>query len=129
MSDPALLLARCWSAQLALMLAMTVVWVLHGARDGVLREWLAADHHTLWHWALGFALPAVMPVVLGFDLPPPGRIAVAVLSALWALAMLDELATEWRRVPGAQYRVLMAVQAMIALVGAWAAWRYAAGFR
>ncbi|MBT9141442.1 MAG: hypothetical protein DDT30_02034 [Dehalococcoidia bacterium] len=105
MNEPALLLALSWGAQLPLMLAMTMIWVLHGMRDGVLREWLTADHHTLWHWALGFALPAIMPVVLG------------------------ELATEWRHVPGAQYRALGTVQAAIALVGVWAAWQYTSDFR
>ncbi|AVR87249.1 hypothetical protein [Thauera aromatica] len=126
MTDPALLLAHCWGVQLPLMLAMAVVWVLHGTRDGVLRQWLDADHHTLWHWALGFALPAAMPVVLGFDLPTWGRMAVAAVSALWAAAALGELAAEWRRVPGPQYRVLMALQALIAGIGAWAGVAYAA---
>lgn len=126
MSDPALLLMRCWSAQLPLMLATATMWIMHGARLGKLHEWLRDDHHGLWHWALGFALPALMPVVLALDLdlPPAGHFAVAVLSGLWAAALLLDLVQEWRRVPGAPYRFLMLMQFGIASLGAWAGWRH-----
>lgn len=124
MSDPALLLARCWGAQLPLMLATATVWIMHGARLGKLHEWLRDDRHSLWHWALGFALPACMPVALALDPPPAGRLAMAALTGLWAAALLFDLAQEWRRVPGAAYRFLMLLQCAIATLGAWAGWRW-----
>lgn len=124
MSDPALLLAGCWSAQLPLMLATATIWIMHGARLGKLHEWLKNDHHGLWHWALGFAFPALMPVVLVMNLPPAGRFVVTAVSGLWAAALLFDMVQEWQRVPGAPYRFLMLLQFGIAGLGAWAGWRY-----
>lgn len=124
MSRSALLLACCWSVQLPLMLATTAVWVMQHARLGTLQAWLRNDHHSPWHWALGFALPALMPVVIAFDPPPAGRLAVAAFSGFWAAALLFDLVQEWRHAPGAPCRFLMLLQCAIASLGAGAGWYY-----
>ena len=124
MNDPALLLTRCWAAQLPLMLAAATIWILHGVRADKLHEWLRDVSEGPWHWAVCFALPALMPVVIALDLPSAGRLAVSAVSGLWVIALLLELVHEWHRVPGAPYRFLMLLQLGIAGLGAWAGWRY-----
>lgn len=121
MTDPALLPLLCWSAQLPLMLATALVWMIHGARSAGIDPWLRQDHHRLWHWALGFALPAVMTVVLALGPSAAGRRAVAGLAGLWALALLVDLVREWRSLPG-PCRFLSVLQTAIAGLGAWAGW-------
>jgi hypothetical protein len=126
MNEPLMILRVCWAAQLPLMLATTVIWMMHGIRIGTLEQWLREDHHGIWHWTLGFSTPVLMSIAVTFGWQGSGFLLIALISSFWPLALAIDMVREWRRVPGPPYRFMMSLQTAVATLGGWAAWQHVA---
>lgn len=123
-----LIIIQIYRTALWLPVIQTVLWLVHGVRDGTFVEWSTmelgpvGDLSGLYTLTILFTALAVVPLIVSISDHTLVRWGTLVFSILFVLASSMDWVGEQSPIP---YQIILKVaHGAVALVGVWFAWRW-----